>query len=95
MDERYADVDHMDAATPEDDGPIALSSDELDGIVADSREVTPEAPMMPLSPLDTGRDEPSLVIFRRTWSGGHVASTARLFHAGARYELAGDFTPTA
>lgn len=67
MDERYADVDHMDASAPlgtgsenEEDGPIALSSDELDGIVADSREVTPEAPMMPLSPLDTGRDEPSL-----------------------------------
>lgn len=43
--------------------------------------------------LELGRDEPSLVIFRRTWSGGRVASTARLFHAGARYELAGDFTP--
>ena len=28
-------------AAAEDDGPIALSSDELDGIVADSREVTP------------------------------------------------------
>lgn len=65
MDDRYADVDHMEDSAPaaaeaEDDGPIALSSDELDGIVADSREVTPEAPMMPLSPLDTGRDEPSL-----------------------------------
>ncbi|MBX3722198.1 MAG: hypothetical protein KF713_10205 [Turneriella sp.] len=73
MDARYADVDHMDdtAATEEplaspadaaaeDDGPIALSSDELDGIVADSREVTPEAPMMPLSPMDTGADEPSI-----------------------------------
>ncbi len=43
--------------------------------------------------LALGRDEPSLVIFRRTWSGGRVASTARLFHAGPRYELAGDYTP--
>lgn len=75
MDARYADVDHMDDlgapaaeepvtdaahAPVEDDGPIALSSDELDGIVADSREVTPEAPMMPLSPMDTGADEPSI-----------------------------------
>ena len=44
--------------------------------------------------LALGRDEPSLVIFRRTWSGGRVASTARLFHAGPRYELAGDYTPS-
>lgn len=56
MDERYADVDHMD----EDDGPIALSNEELDGIAADAHEVTPEAPMMPLAPLDAGADEPSL-----------------------------------
>ncbi|MFO1526069.1 MAG: hypothetical protein U1F16_08855 [Turneriella sp.] len=78
IDERYADVDSMDASTPgpetedghgtaapaahgeEDDGPIALSSDELDGIVADAREVTPEAPMIGLSPLDTGGNEQSL-----------------------------------
>jgi hypothetical protein len=61
MDERYADVDHMDTAGHGDDeGPISLSSDELDGIVADSHEVTPEAPMMPLSPHDTGLEEPSL-----------------------------------
>ena len=65
MDERYADVDTMDEtpaapAEGEDDGPIALSTDELDGIMADAREVTPEAPMMPLSPMDTGADEPSL-----------------------------------
>ena len=48
MDERYADVDHMaegetaEAPAPqhteEDDGPIALSADELDGIVADAHE---------------------------------------------------------
>ncbi len=73
IDSRYADVDHMEDASTElstgtpavpadgdEDGPIALSSDELDGIVADSREVTPEAPMMPLSHMDTGADEPSL-----------------------------------
>lgn len=62
MDERYADVDHMDTSAPagEDEGPISLSSDELDGIVADSHEVTPEAPMVGLSPHDTGHDAQSL-----------------------------------
>jgi pilus assembly protein FimV len=65
IDSRYADVDHLDEAPAapadgDEDGPIALSTDELDGIVADSREVTPEAPMMPLSHMDSGADEPSL-----------------------------------
>ncbi len=64
MDERYADVDHMaegqPAAAEEDDGPIALSADELDGIVADAHEVTPEAPMVGLGPMDSGAAEPSL-----------------------------------
>lgn len=69
MDERYNDVDHMadagaEAAAPahtdEDDGPIALSADELDGIVADAHEVTPEAPMVGLAPMDGSASEPSL-----------------------------------
>lgn len=61
MDERYADVDHMAETAPEeDDGPIALSADELDGIVADAHEVTPEAPMVGLSPMDGSAQEPSL-----------------------------------
>lgn len=62
MDDRYADVDHMDTPAPhgEDEGPIALSADELDGIAADAHEVTPEAPMVGLSPHDTGHEEPSL-----------------------------------
>jgi hypothetical protein len=44
----------------EDEGPIALTADELDGIVADAQEVTPEAPMVGLSPLDATPAEPSL-----------------------------------
>jgi pilus assembly protein FimV len=67
MDERYSDIDHMDAAAEapaaeadDEDGPIALSADELDGIAADAHEVTPEAPMVPLAPLDSGSHEPSL-----------------------------------
>lgn len=72
IDSRYADVDALETpaepleepiaavAHEDDDGPIALSLDELDGIAADAHEVTPEAPMVALSPNDTGRDEPSL-----------------------------------
>lgn len=68
LDSRYADVDQMpetdEAATAgttdEDEGPIALSTDELDGIAADAREVTPEAPMVGLAPLDATPAEPSL-----------------------------------
>jgi hypothetical protein len=44
----------------DDEGPIALSADELDGIAADAHEVTPEAPMVGLSPLDGSPAEPSL-----------------------------------
>ncbi len=47
-------------AEEEDEGPIALSADELDGIAADAHEVTPEAPMVGLSPLDGSPAEPSL-----------------------------------
>lgn len=37
--------------------------------------------------------EPCLLIRRRTWSGGTVASTALLYHPGDRFDLAGTFTP--
>lgn len=36
-------------------------------------------------------DEPCLLLRRRTWSGGAVASTARLVHPGSRYRLGGSF----
>ncbi|HRP70878.1 MAG TPA: hypothetical protein PLY93_15245, partial [Turneriella sp.] len=56
-----AEETHAPAAIDEeDDGPIALSLDELEGIAADAHEVTPEAPMVPLAPMDTGMNEPSL-----------------------------------
>ncbi|AFM13474.1 hypothetical protein [Turneriella parva] len=69
LDDRYSDIDQMESsgepgapadAGDDEDGPIALSADELDGIAADSHEVTPEAPMVPLAPLDAGSHEPSL-----------------------------------
>ncbi len=43
--------------------------------------------------LEMRRDEPSLLIDRRTWARGRVASVARLFHPGSRYELSGRFNP--
>ena len=38
-------------------------------------------------------DEPCLLMIRRTWSGGSIASVARLFYPGSRYELSGRFRP--
>jgi GntR family histidine utilization transcriptional repressor len=38
-------------------------------------------------------DEPCLLMIRRTWSGGAIASVAQLYHPGSRYELSGRFRP--
>jgi GntR family transcriptional regulator, histidine utilization repressor len=32
-------------------------------------------------------------VIRRTWTAGLIASVARLFHPGSRYELSGRFRP--
>jgi len=39
------------------------------------------------------RGEPCLLVMRRTWSGGAIASVARLYHPGSRYEMSGRFRP--
>ncbi len=39
------------------------------------------------------RDEPSLLMIRRTWTAGQIVSVARLYHPGSRYELSGRFRP--
>jgi GntR family histidine utilization transcriptional repressor len=39
------------------------------------------------------RDEPCLVVIRRTWTAGQIASVARLHYPGSRYELSGRFRP--
>jgi GntR family histidine utilization transcriptional repressor len=39
------------------------------------------------------RDEPCLVVMRRTWAAGQIASVARLYYPGSRYELSGKFRP--
>jgi GntR family transcriptional regulator, histidine utilization repressor len=43
--------------------------------------------------LDLKAGDPVLVMLRQTWSGGHIASHARLTHPGRRFELAAAFTP--
>lgn len=43
--------------------------------------------------LDMSDDEACLLIERRTWTKGRVASTAKLYHPGSRYELSGLFKP--
>lgn len=43
--------------------------------------------------LGMQRDEPCLVVIRRTWTANQIASVARLYHPGSRYELSGRFRP--
>src|ERR1700677_1415790 len=38
-------------------------------------------------------DEPCLPVIRRTWTSGQIASLARLYHPGSRYEMSGRFRP--
>ena len=39
------------------------------------------------------RDEPCLLMIRRTWTAGRTASVARLYYPGSRYEMSGRFRP--
>src|SRR5450631_4846849 len=39
------------------------------------------------------RDEPCLLMIRRTWTAGQIASVARLYYPGSRYEMSGRFRP--
>jgi GntR family histidine utilization transcriptional repressor len=43
--------------------------------------------------LDMKRDEPCLLVIRRTWTAGQIASVARLYYPGSRYEMSGRFRP--
>jgi GntR family transcriptional regulator, histidine utilization repressor len=43
--------------------------------------------------LTMQRDEPCLVVSRRTWTAGQIASVARLYYPGSRYEMSGRFRP--
>ncbi len=39
------------------------------------------------------RDEPCLLMIRRTWATARIASVARLYYPGSRYEMSGRFRP--
>jgi GntR family histidine utilization transcriptional repressor len=43
--------------------------------------------------LTIAPDEPCLLMIRRTWTAGAVASLARLYYPGSRYEMSGRFRP--
>jgi GntR family transcriptional regulator, histidine utilization repressor len=43
--------------------------------------------------LGIARDDPCLVVVRRTWSHEIAITQARLVHPGGRYQLEGEFTP--
>lgn len=43
--------------------------------------------------LDMHAGEPCLLLRRRTWTEGSVASIAHLYHPGSRYDLMGRFRP--
>ena len=43
--------------------------------------------------LGMGREEPCLVVNRRTWAHGRPVTLARLWHPGERFELSGHYAP--
>ena len=55
------------------------------------RAVMPEERTRKL--LAMKRDEPCLLMIRRTWTAGQIASVARLYYPGSRYEMSGRFRP--
>ena len=55
------------------------------------RAVMPDERTRRLLAMPNG--EPCLLMIRRTWAAGAIASVARLFHPGSRYELSGRFRP--
>jgi GntR family histidine utilization transcriptional repressor len=55
------------------------------------RAVMPEERTRKL--LAMKRDEPCLLMIRRTWTAGRIASVARLYYPGSRYEMSGRFRP--
>ena len=64
-------------------GPVDEAEHIIQAIPAD--RATSEA-------LDIKEGDPVLLLRRRTWSGGIVATSARLRHPGARFSLAGRLT---
>lgn len=55
------------------------------------RAILPEGRIRRL--LKLADDDACLLIRRRTWTGGRIATAADLYHPGSRYELTGTFQP--
>jgi GntR family histidine utilization transcriptional repressor len=55
------------------------------------RAVMPDKRIRRMLKLETG--DACLLIMRRTWSSGRIATVADLYHPGSRYELSGSFQP--
>jgi len=55
------------------------------------RAVIPDKRIGRMLKLETG--DACLLIMRRTWSFGRIATVADLYHPGSRYELSGAFSP--
>jgi len=55
------------------------------------RAVMPDKRISRMLKLETG--DACLLIMRRTWSFGRIATVADLYHPGSRYELSGAFSP--
>jgi GntR family histidine utilization transcriptional repressor len=53
------------------------------------RAIVPEGRIRRMLKLEAG--DACLLIRRRTWAGGRIATVADLYHPGSRYELAGAF----
>lgn len=64
--------------------PLTEAEQVVEAVIAD--ESTAEA-------LHIGEGAPCLLVRRRTFSGANVASLAKLFHPGSRYQLVGKFKP--
>jgi GntR family histidine utilization transcriptional repressor len=84
---KYLDMDFV-TTTPHDHlmqvAPLAEAEHVLRAAMPDAR--TREL-------LDMRRDEPCLLVIRRTWSDGVIASVAKLSYPSSRYELSGRFRP--
>lgn len=85
----YLDMDFQ-AMTPNEYLMRAAPLGEVEHIV---EAVLPDTRTQAL--LDIPATEPCLLLHRRTWSGGHVASRAWLTHPGGRYCLGARFATAA
>jgi GntR family histidine utilization transcriptional repressor len=83
----YLDVDFLET-TPYDYLSRVAPLQEAEHVL---RAVMPDERTRKL--LAMKRDEPCLLMTRRTWTAGQIVSLARLYYPGSRYEMSGRFRP--